>query len=96
LSELLKAVETVQQYLTEQASDLQMDLEILTVNSLKADLGWVFFYSSKEFVETRNPLEGMAGNAPLVYEKKSGELHVTGTSEPIESYIEKFVEDRKS
>jgi len=63
---------------------------ILDVSPIEKDLGWIFFYSSKAFVETRNPEYGVFGNAPIIVDREDGSLHVTGTGLPIEDYIEEF------
>ncbi len=52
--------------------------------------GWVFFYNSKSFVETGDINDSLAGNAPYIVNKHTGELFVTGTAEEIEHYIEQY------
>ena len=51
--------------------------------------GWVFFYQSKKYLETGDFRHALAGNAPLII-TRTGELHVTGTAEPLERYLERF------
>jgi len=48
--------------------------------------GWVFFYNSKEYLETRDIVQALAGNAPIVV-THDGKVHETGTSKPLEEYL---------
>ncbi len=48
--------------------------------------GWVFFYQSKELLETGKPSAHLAGNAPILVDRVNAELHVFGTAKPLEHY----------
>jgi Immunity protein 35 len=52
--------------------------------------GWVFFYNSRRFVETRDPLQALGGNAPYIVDRTTGEVRVTGTARPTEEYIAEY------
>ena len=54
------------------------------------DIGWVFFYNSKEYVETGNFLYALAGNGPLIVDRVDGKLYATGSGQPVEFFIEEF------
>jgi len=54
------------------------------------NFGWVFFYNTKRFLESGDMQWALGGNAPLIVDRRTGELHVTGTAHPIEHYIEEF------
>ncbi|TNF80351.1 hypothetical protein FGE05_21530 [Pseudomonas sp. ICMP22404] len=56
--------------------------------------GWYFCYQSKEFLETGELSAQLAGNAPFLIDKNSGELHVLGTAKPLESYLEDYIKER--
>jgi len=58
--------------------------------TLEYDFGWVFFYNSRKYLETKKSEHMLAGNAPLIVEKSSGRIVETGTAEPIETYVEAF------
>jgi len=51
--------------------------------------GWVFFYNSTRFIETGDLRWALAGNAPVIIDRR-GRLHVTGTAYAPEHYIEEF------
>jgi len=65
-------------------------LAIIEDATIADDFGWVFFYQSRAYVDTKDPLRGLVGNAPVIISKSDGSLHVTGTAEPVETYIENF------
>lgn len=50
------------------------EFEILDENTVQTESGWVFFYNSKEFIETRNPIDSLAGNGPI-FVKSDGSIH---------------------
>ena len=54
---------------------------------VKKPCGWVFLYQSVAFLETKNPLEMLAGNAPIIVDRIDGELRVTGTARPVQDYL---------
>ncbi|VXC34628.1 hypothetical protein PSEUDO8Z_100175 [Pseudomonas sp. 8Z] len=56
--------------------------------------GWYFCYQSKEFLETGELSAQLAGNAPFLIDKQSGELHVLGTAKPLESYLEDYMREK--
>jgi Immunity protein 35 len=49
--------------------------------------GWVFFYQSREWIESPKTEDGLIGNAPIIVDRINGEIRVTGTAQPIEEYI---------
>jgi hypothetical protein len=51
--------------------------------------GWIFFYQSKEYLETGNFLEQLVGNAPIIV-NIHGELGLTGTAFPLEHYLAEY------
>jgi Immunity protein 35 len=72
----------------------RISLQMISSSTLEQDFGWVFFYNSKEFIESGNLSDMLAGNAPLIVDKFDGSVHVTGTAYPIEFYIKEFKKNR--
>lgn len=67
------------------------DLSPLKISSYRTEaFGWIFFYNTEDFLVKGDLSAQLAGNSPLIVDKNTGILHVTGTAEPIESYIDKF------
>jgi Immunity protein 35 len=54
------------------------------------DFGWVFFHSTKEYLETNDFNFALAGNSPVIVDRNDGSIHVTGTAFPIEYYIAEY------
>ncbi|MGY8711935.1 YrhB domain-containing protein [Bradyrhizobium sp. 18BD] len=52
--------------------------------------GWVFFYQSREFLDTGDFSEVLVGNAPIIVDRDSLELRLTGTAKPLEHYLEEY------
>lgn len=60
---------------------------ILDEQTCEIDIGWVFFYESKEYLETGDFSHRLAGNAPLVVSRRDGYVYVTGTAARVEEYL---------
>ncbi len=71
-----------------------VEFAIMDDRTLEHDFGWVFFWNSKEFVETGEIHYALLGNAPFIVDKEDGTLHVTGTGRPTEEYIREYEEKR--
>jgi hypothetical protein len=52
--------------------------------------GWVFFYQARRFLETRDPIQRLAGNAPIIINRFTCELRCTGTKYPVEHYLAEY------
>lgn len=63
---------------------------IMPEHTIEKDWGWVFFYQSKSYLETGNFEDMLAGNAPIIVNRKSAELTHTGTAFSIEHYLKEY------
>jgi len=54
------------------------------------DFGWVFCYSSSEYLETEEINFALAGNSPLIVDRHDGRLYTTGTAHPLEYYLDEY------
>src|SRR5262249_54996518 len=66
------------------------ELVILDEHTIETDFGWVFFWSSKRYVETGESRYALAGNGPLIVDRRDGSIHKTSTSEPTDEIIERY------
>jgi len=102
--EIAEAVEIVRKYLNRQAVEMNnfgsgllgyvnpnVKLEILAEGTEEYDFGWVFYYDSAKFIETGDSREAIVGNAPLIINKQSGELVVTGTAHNTSYYLNNYI-----
>lgn len=65
-------------------------LGIVETRTMEQSFGWVFFYNTRKFIETEESKYMLAGNAPFIVNRMNGNVHETGTAEPIEFYIDEF------
>lgn len=77
-----------EQFVQKELADADLDLIITEVRDLQ--WGWVFFYNTREFAETRGFRDGVVGNAHYLVDARGGEVHITGTALPVEQYIKNY------
>ena len=65
-------------------------LHLVLVSEQEYDFGWVFCYNTKEYMESKNIRHAIAGNAPLIFDRRDGLIYVTGTAFPLDHYIEEY------
>lgn len=56
-------------------------------HTIEASFGWVFFYNARAFLETGDRAYALAGNAPLIVDRTTGAVVVTGTGRSAKHYI---------
>jgi hypothetical protein len=69
-------------------------LVLLDEETLDRSYGWVFFYQSKNYVETGRSSSRLAGNGPIVVLRSDGSIHELGTANPLEDEIAAFERER--
>ena len=52
--------------------------------------GWVFFWNSREFIDTKDRRKALAGNTPIIVDRIDGELRVMGTASPVEDSLAEY------
>ncbi|MCM0677222.1 YrhB family protein [Micromonospora phytophila] len=55
---------------------------------------WVLYYQSVRYIETGSFLDSVAGNAPILVDRTTGQPHETGTARPIDFYIAEYTNGR--
>jgi len=65
---------------------------VLDDDTIERSWGWVFFYTSQRWRDTGDIAYAIVGNAPLLVERSSGRLIVTGTVFPIARYLQAYEE----
>jgi hypothetical protein len=81
---------TAQSYLTELEKDLKIPLLLIESETIDHSFFTVFFYNSSEYIKQGDPSAMLVGNAPFIVNKNNGSIHITGTDQPIELYMEKY------
>ena len=65
-------------------------LEIVDDATIEKEWGWVFFYDSEAHMRSGDIKDAIAGNAPVIVNRATGELVFTGTAWPVDKYIEDY------
>jgi hypothetical protein len=47
-----------------------VELAVNDSRTIETDAGWVFFYNSREFLRTGNPISGLVGNGPIFVDRQ--------------------------
>lgn len=66
------------------------EIIIVDKTTIERAWGWVFFHTSKKWLETGDIQYAIAGNAPILVEKATGILITIGTARRIEYYLEYY------
>ncbi len=66
------------------------ELALMEEKTVEREFGWVFFYTTKRYLQTRDPNHLKPGNAPLVVERADGRTDYLGTSVPPPVAIELY------
>ena len=67
-----------------------IDVDLLEEETMHLDFGWVFFYQSREYLRSGNLSYALAGNAPIIIDRQTGQINETGTAYSVDYYIEKY------
>jgi hypothetical protein len=72
------------------------DFVIVEGETLERDFGWVFLYSTRRYLETKDPGELVPGAGPLVVLRKDGSTRFLSTSVPPKVAVEVFEKQWRS
>jgi hypothetical protein len=72
------------------------ELAVIDEATLDKDYGWVFFYTSRKFLETGDFNDAIPGTGPVVVERTDGSVHFLGSNLDTEELIERYEAGRKS
>ena len=67
-----------------------LDLVLILDETIEKLYGWVLFYTSEKWLITGDMAYAIAGNAPFLVEKKTGDVVTFGTAHSTEFYIEEY------
>jgi len=78
----------------------QHDFVLQEDRTVERRFGWVFFYTTRKYLETRDPQYLVPGNAPLAVLRQDGSIAHLATSVPperaIEIYEKRWEESQRS
>lgn len=72
------------------AADEECSLVLIDEATIYEDFGWLFFYQSEKYMETRDISDMLIGHGPLIISKFDGGIHQTGSAHSVEYYIEEY------
>jgi len=58
--------------------------------TIEKPFGWVFFYDSKRYLETRNINDAIAGNGPVFVNKQDGAIEFCGSYKSVQEFIAEY------
>jgi hypothetical protein len=70
------------------------EIAIIDGATIEKSYGWIFFYDSKQYLESGNFSDRLVGNAPIVVARADGGIHETGTARPLEYYLDRLAAAR--
>ena len=77
----------INSYQARQIADAWLNSSKLQITQVQTlPFGWVFFYQSKAYL-AGDDSAALAGNAPIIVARDTGQVTVTGTAQPIEAYL---------
>jgi hypothetical protein len=71
-------------------SRLNPDYVIVEESTIEKPYGWVFFWATKDFIETRDYRDVPLGNAPIIVNRNDATYKFAGTSRPIDEYLHEY------
>ena len=80
-----EALKVADDYLRTLSAGDTVSLKLFPEHTETHDFGWVVYYGSSD------PDNPVAGNAPLIIDRHTGNLFVTGTAYPISVYIQNYI-----
>jgi hypothetical protein len=85
--EFEKARAIARSYVQDMSKSCGISLSVIDDLTIERDFGWVFVCDAVDAGDSDEPL---AGNAPIIIDRRDGSVHETGTAYPIERYIENY------
>ena len=85
-----EARSVAERFLADPSNSSSIELVILDEHTIETDFGWVFFWTSKKYHETGDFQYAVAGNAPLIVDRRDGSVHATSTADPVEKIIDDY------
>ena len=85
-----QALWTVRNHLKEEQEKYGgCDVDVVEEQTVVKAFGWIFYFSSSDFIRTRDPKYSLGGNGPIVVRRDTGEIfqhHPSQRLEEIDRY----------
>jgi len=86
----MEILEIANKYIELVEKESKMETIILYEETIKKPYGNIYFYTSKKLYETGDDRYAVAGNAPFLVEKETGNIIVFGTARTEDYYIKEY------
>lgn len=74
------------QYVSELEDEICVPLKLVELATIERSFGWVFFYAA----DPGRTKDELAGNGPIIIDRKSGTLLECGSAQHPDVYIEEY------
>lgn len=68
----------------------EIEIVLLESYTIRKPYGNIYYYNSKEYIETGEDRYSLIGNAPFLVEKETGRVVSFGTAQSLDYYIEAY------
>jgi hypothetical protein len=82
-----EAIATVEAELHRRFGNPDNPLVVDDARTIEKSYGWVLFYVTKRFMQTRRFEDMLAGNGPVVVRRDTGEMSFFGTAKPWQELV---------
>lgn len=89
-----EAEKLVEQHLQGLNREVPGGVALMHDSTIERPYGWVFFFNSRRFLETGDPLESLLGNSPILVEARDGHMTHLGTALPISDSLKQLEIER--
>ncbi len=89
--ELEKAREIAGAVVAQRSKEAGIELALIETSTARFELGWVFAYQSREFVESGDVMTAVGGNGPILVLDPAGRVLQLGTGTPTEAQLGRLV-----
>lgn len=88
------AEERARDALAEQSATSGIELAILPRHTRRLDFGWAFIYNTATYALTGDPMDGVAGNGPLVVDLERNRVDFLGSALPSDQAVALYIARR--
>ena len=94
----MKTLEEAEQIALENIVKLKPGVEFVIVKekTITKSFGWVFFYTTKKYYETKDMRFLIPGNAPIIVNKMDGSYRFTSTAKSFDESIKDYEKELES
>ena|SRR5438309_510488 len=80
-----EAEQIAHEYIQSILEDVSMPIEILEDQTIEKPYGWIFFYQSKRYLDTKAITDMLVGNGPILVEKSGKAILLPSAIPPDEA-----------